>query len=69
MKTLIVAVIALSVLSGCAMSPQQAQAWSEGFGDLHNTVAEGRAQYSTQPVQPTSYTCRSYGSFARCDPN
>jgi DNA-binding transcriptional regulator of glucitol operon len=68
MKTLLISVVTLSALSGCAMSPQQAQAWSEGFGDMQNTVAQGRAQYNPQPVQP-SYICRGYGSFTRCDPN
>lgn len=70
MNKLLVTLGALSVLSGCAgpMTSQQAQAWSEAFGTMHDNMAQQRAQYR-QPAQPTSYTCRNYGRFTNCDPN
>jgi hypothetical protein len=68
MKTIIVSLVALSALSGlsgCAMTPQQAQAWSEGLGQMSNTMAYQQAQYQ-QPQQRPLY-CRSYGSFTKCE--
>lgn len=68
MKTTLVALLtlsALSSLSGCAMSPQQAQAWSEGLGQMSNTMAYQQAQYQ-QPQQRPLY-CRNYGSFTKCE--
>jgi hypothetical protein len=69
MNKLLVALGALSALSGCAgsMTPQQAQAWSDAAGQMQASM--NRTQYRAQPVMAPSYTCRNYGKFTNCDPN
>jgi hypothetical protein len=49
------------------MTPQQAQAWSEGLSSLGQTVGASRTKYH-QPQAP-SYTCVDYGSFTNCNPS
>lgn len=65
-KILAAAVVALSALSGCAMTPQQAQALSEGLGQMQSNMAQQQAQYQP-PQQPRALYCRNYGSFTKCE--
>ena len=67
MNKLLVALGALAALSGCAMTPQQAQAWSEAAGQLSNNMARQQAQYSAQAVQSRPLTCWNYGRFTKCE--
>jgi hypothetical protein len=68
MNKLLVALGALSVLSGCAMTPDQTAALMATLGGANAGIAAGQA-YIPPPPRAQGMTCWDYGGFTRCNPD